>query len=39
MICRLGYRPFVSADAAVADLKEIEIEIGYFNLERDRRTW
>lgn len=31
-----GYRPFVSTDAAVADVKEIEIEIGYFNLERDR---
>ena len=32
----LGYRPFVSTDAAVADLKEIEIELGYFNLERER---
>src|SRR5437870_6185537 len=32
-----GYRPFVSTDAAVADVKEIEIELGYFNLERDRR--
>ena len=31
-----GYRPFVSTDAAVADLKEMEIEIGYFNLERER---
>ncbi len=31
-----GYRPFVSTDAAVADVKEIEIELGYFNLERDR---
>ena len=31
-----GYRPFVSTDAAVADVKEMEIEIGYFNLERDR---
>ena len=31
-----GYRPFVSTDAAVADVKEIEVEIGYFNLERDR---
>ncbi|MCI0528723.1 MAG: hypothetical protein L0Y56_14895 [Nitrospira sp.] len=29
-----GYRPFVSTDAAVADPKEIEIELGYFNLER-----
>jgi hypothetical protein len=31
-----GYRPFVSTDAAVADLKEMEIELGYFNLERER---
>ena len=31
-----GYRPFVSTDAAVAGAKEMEIEIGYFNLERDR---
>jgi hypothetical protein len=31
-----GYRPFVSTDAAVADLKEIEIELGYFHLERER---
>src|ERR671923_3095589 len=30
-----GYRPFVSTDAAVADLKEVEIELGYFTLERD----
>ena len=29
-----GYRPFVSTDAAVADVKEMEIELGYFNLER-----
>src|SRR5438093_4004424 len=32
-----GYRPFVSTDAAVADPKEVEIELGYFNLERTRR--
>src|SRR5574337_1636243 len=31
-----GYRPFVSTDAAVADPKELEIELGYFNLERSR---
>ena len=31
-----GYRPFVSTDAAVADVKEMEIELGYFNLERER---
>lgn|ERR1043166_6677517 len=31
-----AYRPFISTDAAVADVKEIEIELGYFNLERDR---
>ncbi len=29
-----AYRPFVSTDAAVADPKELEIELGYFNLER-----
>ena len=28
-----GYRPFVSTDAAVADPREMEIEIGHFNLE------
>src|SRR5262245_29347839 len=28
-----AYRPFVSTDAAVADAKEVEIELGYFNLE------
>ncbi len=32
-----GYRPFVSTDAAVADPKEMEIELGYFNLERANR--
>jgi hypothetical protein len=31
-----GYRPFIATDAAVADLKEMEIELGYFTLERDR---
>src|SRR4029453_13305993 len=31
-----GYRPFIATDAAVADPKEIEIELGYFTLERDR---
>ncbi|MDE2059115.1 MAG: hypothetical protein KGL31_12735 [candidate division NC10 bacterium] len=36
-----GYRPFVSTDAAVADPKELEIELGYFNLERSggKRTF
>lgn len=29
-----GYRPFVSTDAAVVDPKEVEVELGYFNLER-----
>src|SRR5438445_635392 len=33
----LAYRPFVSTDAAVADPREVEIEFGYFNLERTRR--
>jgi hypothetical protein len=31
-----AYRPFVSTDAAVADPKEVEIELGYFTLERDQ---
>src|SRR6266498_2621274 len=31
-----GYRPFVSTDAAVADLKEMEIELGYLNWEREK---
>src|SRR6266478_3301134 len=31
-----GYRPFIATDAAVADPKEMEIELGYFSLERDR---
>lgn len=30
-----AYRPFVSTDAAVADPKEVEIELGYFNLDRN----
>src|SRR5215470_15061671 len=30
----LGYRPFVSTDAAVADPDEIEVELGYFTLQR-----
>jgi hypothetical protein len=30
-----AYRPFVSTDAAVADPKEVEIELGYFTLERE----
>lgn len=30
----LGYRPFVSTDAAVVDPSEVEIELGYFNFER-----
>ena len=31
-----AYRPFVSTDAAVADVHEVEIELGYFNLEREK---
>jgi hypothetical protein len=30
-----AYRPFVSTDAAVADPKEVEVELGYFNLDRN----
>jgi hypothetical protein len=32
-----AYRPFVSTDAAVADVREVEIELGYFNLDRSHR--
>ncbi len=32
-----AYRPFVSTDAAVADVKEMEIELGYFNWAREKR--
>jgi hypothetical protein len=32
----LAYRPFVSTDAAVAGAKEVETELGYFSLERDK---
>ena len=32
--CAWAYRPFVSTDAAVADPNEVEIELGYFNLDR-----
>jgi len=31
-----AYRPFVSTDAAVAEPKEVEIELGYFTLEREK---
>jgi hypothetical protein len=34
----LAYRPFVSTDAAVADPREIEIELGAFTLERQKGT-
>jgi hypothetical protein len=30
-----AYRPFISTDAGVADLHEVEIEMGYFNLSRE----
>ena len=32
----LAYRPFISTDAAVADPKEVEIEVGSFTLEREK---
>jgi hypothetical protein len=32
-----AYRPFVSTDAAVSDPREVEIELGYFTLERTGR--
>src|SRR5262249_53132248 len=31
-----AYRPFISTDAAVADPKEVEIELGFFTLEREK---
>ncbi len=30
-----AYRPFVSTDAAVAEPKAVEIELGYFTLRRE----
>jgi len=33
----MAYRPFVSTDAAVSDPREVEIELGYFTLERTGR--
>ena len=30
-----AYRPFIATDAAVADPKEVEIELGYFTLDRE----
>jgi len=32
-----AYRPFVSTDASVADLKEVEVELGAFTLDRTGR--
>src|SRR5437879_7337778 len=31
-----AYRPFISTDAAVADQRELEIELGYFTLEQSK---
>ena len=31
-----AYRPFISTDAAVAEPKELEIELGHFTLRRER---
>jgi hypothetical protein len=31
-----AYRPFISTDAAVADPKELEIELGHFTLRREQ---
>lgn len=33
-----GYRPFIATDAAVADVKEMEIELGYLNWEREKKN-
>ena len=32
----LGYRPFVSTDAAVADPREVEVEFGYAGFRENR---
>ena len=31
-----AYRPFIATDAAVADINEMEIELGYFNWEQEK---
>src|SRR4026208_992647 len=31
-----GYRPCISTEAVVADVNEMEIELGYFNWEREK---
>src|SRR5947208_3283134 len=31
-----AYRPFISTDAAVADQRDLEIELGYFTLEQSK---
>src|SRR3989441_10717995 len=31
-----AYRPFISTDAAVADQRDLEIELGYFALEQSK---
>jgi len=31
-----AYRPFISTDATVADAKEMEIELGYLDWEREK---
>jgi len=31
-----AYRPFIATDAAVADPQDVEIELGYFTVERDQ---
>ena len=30
-----AYRPFISTDAAVADLHQVELEMGYYGLTRN----
>jgi hypothetical protein len=39
---RIGYRPFVSTDASVADTGDVEIEFGYIGFRADHagpRSW
>src|SRR5215472_6329605 len=31
-----AYRPFIASDAAITDPREVEIELGYFTLQRDQ---
>lgn len=36
--CAFAYRPFISTDAAVVEIGELEIELGLFTISRDEGT-